>query len=84
MDKKSALIILLENSFWIADEAKIFILKNINKMGDEQITLLGKMLAEERQYMITHKDEVLHNSEKLLNTVKQAIDENEDSASDKN
>ena len=69
MDKKTALVTLLENSFWISDPAKKEILLKLNTLSDAQIDKLGKLLAKEREVMIRDKDKILQNSALLLDTI---------------
>lgn len=73
MDKKVALVTLLENSFWIADTAKITILNKLDSLSDDQIDQLGKLLAEEREIMIQNKNSIIQNSELLLDTIQNVI-----------
>ena len=69
MDKKTALVTLLENSFWISDPAKKEILLKLNTLSDAQIAKLGKLLAEERKVIIRDKDKIMQNSALLLDTI---------------
>jgi len=66
MDKKTALITLLENSFWISDSIKKNILLKINSLSEKQIDELGKFLVKEREIMIKDKDKIENNSKQLL------------------
>jgi hypothetical protein len=70
MNKRTALVTLLENSFWITDEAKIAVYKKINTLTDDQVMTLGKSLAAVQDYMISHKEEIIKNSETLINSIK--------------
>lgn len=69
MDKKTALVALLENSFWISDAAKKDILLKLNTLSNDQIDQLGKLLAEEKEVMIKDKEKILKNSALLLETI---------------
>lgn len=69
MDKKTALIILLENSFIVPDKAKVAILKQLDKLPPAQIDALGKMLAQERELLLKDKDAILKRSKLLLDTI---------------
>lgn len=73
MDKKTALLTLLENSFWISDTDKRNILLKIDTLTDAQIDQLGKFLAEERDVMIQDKDKILNNSNSLLKIVRESL-----------
>jgi hypothetical protein len=74
MDKKTALVTLLENSFWIRDAVKINILKHINTLTDVQIDILGRFLAEEQKYIVSHKDEIMANSNKILDAINNLVE----------
>lgn len=69
MDKKTALIILLENSFIVPDKAKVAILKQLDKLPPAQIDALGKMLAQERELLLKDKGAILKRSKLLLDTI---------------
>lgn len=73
MDKKTALLTLLENSFWISDTDKRNILLKIDTLTDAQIDQLGKFLAEERNVMIQDKGKILNNSNSLLKIVRESL-----------
>jgi hypothetical protein len=73
MDKKTALLTLLENSFWISDTDKRNILLKIDTLTDAQIDQLGKFLVEERDIMIQDKDKILNNSNSLLKIVRESL-----------
>ena len=66
MDKKTALITLLENSFWVSDEAKKEILLKLDTLTGEQIDLLGKFLVKEREAMLKNKDQISSNQIKPI------------------
>jgi len=69
MDKKTALAILLENSFIVPDKAKVAILKRLDKLPDEQIDALGKILAQERELLLKDKEAILKRAKLLLDTI---------------
>jgi hypothetical protein len=73
MNKKVALVTLLENSYWISDPAKKEILLKLDTFTDAQIDKLGKFLAEERVVMIRDKDKILKNSALLLDTIEDIL-----------
>ncbi len=77
MDKKTALLTLLENSFWIDDPTKLKVIDQIDTLTEEQIDELGKFLVAERDYMIEHEDEVLAKSQKILEIISQAVVDNQ-------
>ena len=69
MDKKTALAILLENSFIVPDKAKVAILERLDKLPDEQIDALGKILAQERELLLKDKEAILKRAKLLLDTI---------------
>ncbi|MBI4973300.1 hypothetical protein HZC27_01685 [Candidatus Roizmanbacteria bacterium] len=73
MDKKTALIILLENSFIVPDKAKVAILKQLDKLPSAQIDALGKLLAQERELLLKDKDAILKRAKLLLDTIELVV-----------
>ncbi len=71
MDKKTALVTLLKNSFWITDPAKREILLKLGTLTDEQVDTIGKFLAKEREIMIRDEDKILEESSTLLPSITQ-------------
>lgn len=55
MNKKIALVTLIEQSFLLSYEAKLGLLAQIKKMGDEDVDALGKFLAEERNFIVNNE-----------------------------
>lgn len=53
----------------IPDKAKLKIIAKLRKLPDSQIDALGKLLAQERKYMITHKDTIIKQTKLLLDTL---------------
>lgn len=71
MDKKTALVTLLKNSFWITGPAKKEILLKLDTMTDDQIDVIGKFLVKEREIMIRDEEKILADSAKLLQSIAQ-------------
>ena len=59
MDKKTALRVLIENSFVLEREVKNKLLAVVERMTDEQIDEWGKMLADEQIFVAENKEEIL-------------------------
>lgn len=73
MNKKTALLTLLENSFWINDAEKLKIISKIDTLSEEQLDTLGKFLADERNTMLKDGDQIIENSQKILETIGEAV-----------
>ncbi|MFZ2152929.1 MAG: hypothetical protein WAV41_02625 [Microgenomates group bacterium] len=58
MDKKEALIILINSSYILDDDSKNKILAVIDKMSDDQIVEWGKMLSQEQIFVEENKEEI--------------------------
>lgn len=69
MDKKTALIVLLENSFVVPDKAKKALLLRLDSLTPAQIDALGSLLATERQLLLENKETILKRSKLLLDTL---------------
>lgn len=69
MDKKTALAILLENSFVIPDKAKKVLLLKLDSLTPAQIDALGMLLAQERELLIQNKQTILKRAKLLLDTL---------------
>lgn len=74
MDKKTALAILLENSFVVPDKAKLKLLNSLDKLTQPQIEALGRLLAQERELILKNKAEILKRSRLLLDTLELITD----------
>lgn len=77
MDKKEALIILIQHSYILTDNDKVKLLGNLDKLTPEEIDKLGTLLATQKKAAIENNDEIikqLEEAEKKLsadqNTVK--------------
>ena len=76
MDKKTALITLLDNSFWISDPDKVIILQKIDTLTEEQIDSIGKFLVSERDFMLANEAQILDRTQKILEIIGQDVVEN--------
>lgn len=56
MDKKLALVTLIERSIALSDEAKLALFEKIETMTDEDAEKLGAFLAAERDYVLENED----------------------------
>lgn len=66
MNKKEALIILINHSFLLSDEVKKQLLSKVDSMDENQIDVLGKFLAEEKSKSIESVDEVIKEYQELI------------------
>jgi len=69
MDKKTALVLLLENSLMIPDRMKQKILKELANLSQAHIDSLGSLLAQEHSYIVKNKPEILKNVKLLLDSI---------------
>lgn len=61
MDKKIALLTLLESSFVLTDEEKALMVDALPLLTDEQVEVMGKFLTAERRFLLDHEGD-LHKS----------------------
>jgi len=76
MNKQIALLTLLENSFWITDAVKKTIISKLATLTNEQIDDLGKFLSAERNAILENKENILSDTEKLLEIIQTDAIEN--------
>jgi hypothetical protein len=69
MNKKVALVTLIEASVLLSDEDKLALLDRVPALNDKQVTALGKFLAAERQFALDHEDDIRRSMEKLMGTL---------------
>ncbi len=69
MNKKIALINLIENSFLIGDEMKKELLKRTENMTDNEVNKLGKLLVLEREAILSNEKHFLKQIEKMIKPV---------------
>ena len=58
MNKKIALVTLIEASIILSDEDRLMLLDLVPGLTDKQVDALGKFFALERQFILSHEDEV--------------------------
>jgi hypothetical protein len=73
MDKKDALVLMLENSLMVTDAEKKKVLYKLNSLSKEQIDALGTFLAYEQLGMLENKDKLLKQTKLLMNTLELII-----------
>lgn len=66
MDKRMAIVSLLEHSVAIPDAAKIDILKKLPALPDDKITALYGFLTTEKAFVSQHADTIAENVKQLL------------------
>lgn len=59
MNKKIALVNLIEVSMILSDEDKLELVKRVPALNDKQVDALGTYFAHERQYVLEHRDELI-------------------------
>ena len=69
MNKKEALVLLLQNSLMVTDLEKKKILHKMNSLSNEQIDALGTFLSYEQVCMIENKDTLIKQTKLLMNTL---------------
>ena len=72
MGKKTALVMLITNSFLIPDPEKKKLLDKLDNLTEEQIMALGKLLAIEREEMVKNRDQILKSSRMILQAAVEA------------
>ena len=65
MDKKIALVELLQHSILLTAEQKLLLLDALPSFNERQIDALGKFLSMEQQFVETHSDEILADMKKI-------------------
>lgn len=66
MDKKVALVRLIEKCDLLTNEAKIRLIDKINYLKSEEIQELGRLLAAEIRYGRSHKNQLIKEALLLL------------------
>jgi hypothetical protein len=66
MDKKTAVVTLLETSFWVPDAVKNEIRSKLETLTEVQVDEIGKFLVQEREIVLRDEDRIVAESEKLL------------------
>lgn len=73
MNKKIALVTLIEASIILADEDRLMLLDLVPGLTEKQVEALGKFFALERQFVLSHEDDVKQKIDELLTN----LDDNE-------
>jgi len=66
MDKKVALVTLIENSFVLPNEVKLELLGRVEGLSDTDVEKLGTFLAAERQFVLDHEKGVRDSVAEIL------------------
>ena len=66
MDKRASLKIQIEHSFQLTDEAKGPLYHRINSFSDEEVEILGKLLAEEKKQSMESIDKKITDLESVI------------------
>jgi len=66
MNKKIALIHLIEASVLFTDEDKLALIRYVPSLTDKEVDTLGKYLASERQFILDHEAEIIEQMEELV------------------
>ena len=72
MNKKDALVLLLQDSLMVTDVEKKKILYRLDTLSSEQINILGKFLSYEQVSLIKNKEKILKQVKLLMNTLELA------------
>lgn len=67
MNKKIALVDLIEASILLTAEQKLLLLEELPGFNEKQVTALGTFLAMEQQFINEHKDEILVHMKQIYN-----------------
>lgn len=66
MQKKEALVTLIESGFVFSDEDKLALIDRVPALNDRQVDMLGKYLAREREFVLEHEDDIRKQMDELL------------------
>jgi len=69
MNKKEALVLLLQNSLMVTDLEKKKMLYKLDSLSDEQIDALGTFLSYEQLCLLENKEKILKQTQLLMNTL---------------
>lgn len=58
MNKKVALVTLIESSLLLTADDKLALIDRVPSLNEKQVDTVGKFLALERQIILEHKDEL--------------------------
>ncbi|MFZ5534759.1 MAG: hypothetical protein ACOY3M_01225 [Patescibacteria group bacterium] len=66
MNKKIALVTLIEASIILSDEDRLMLLDLVPGLTEKQVDALGKFFALERKFVLSNEDDVKQKIESLL------------------
>lgn len=66
MNKKVALVNLIEASVLLSNEDKLGLIDRVPALTDKQADVLGRYFASERQFVLEHRDELMQEMQKFL------------------
>lgn len=66
MDKRQALVILINHSFFLTDEVKTQLLNKLSTFSEKEIENIGTFLALEKAKSLEGSKEVISNIDKIL------------------
>ena len=66
MTKQQALKILIEHSYLLTEEAKQQLYHRIPQLSEEEVDVLGKLLAEEKKQSLEMIDQKISNLEDVI------------------
>lgn len=66
MNKKIALVTLIEASVLFTDDDKLALIGKVPSLNDKQVDALGKYFAAEREFVLDHKAELSQQLDVML------------------
>jgi len=66
MNKKVALVTLIESSFLLSPDDKLALIDRVPTLNEKQVNTIGKFLAQERQIILDHKQDLTTRFESML------------------
>lgn len=72
MNKKVALVTLIEASVLFTDDDKLALIEKVPSLNDKQVDALGKYFAIERQFVLDHKEELSNQVDGMLSELDKA------------
>lgn len=71
MDKKIALINLIENSFVVGNKMKRKLLEKVEYMTDDEVNKLGKFFVSEREFILKDEAGFIAEVDKVIKSIAQ-------------
>ena len=69
MNKKVALVTLIEASMMLSSEDKLALIDKVPALNNKQVEALGKMLAQERSILLANQDAIMKNISSHLHKI---------------